>query len=154
MFMRGISPVISAVLLFLLVVALTSGLWVWITKIQSSATSAASGEYGQIESQTKSANIAFDHAEFIDNATGNDTVKIYLVKAGRSAVRRSEIILKNETGTKVTKKNIDIEPGEIKEIDFSVYPLDSFCPLGDSLEVTVYVGVIAPIRDYPITCSY
>ncbi|MBR9689455.1 MAG: hypothetical protein GOV01_00980 [Candidatus Altiarchaeota archaeon] len=156
--MKGISPVITTVLLLLMGVAAIGSSWIFIQRIQSSTTAAGSSQFENIKGQASTA-ISVDLLTVTDNTALIDdilAVKLANPSAGISKVTR--IVVKNSTGSSLSNiTTIYVSANSFSDMIVAVSnvtDVKTFCPTSTFLRVTIYSDAFVPVRDYPIECVY
>ncbi len=156
--MRGITPIITTVLLLLLAIAAIGGSWVFIQRVQTSATASGSGQFENLRAQA-SMLITYDSVSSSNKAsTQNDTITIKLANPSKVAAKVTQVILENSTGSRFSNTTaLTISPDSFKSV-VVVIPnstdITRFCPDETYVKLTVYSDAYKPIADYPVKCDY
>ncbi len=145
--MRGLSPVITTVLLLLMAIAAVGGAWVWYQRMQQQAMSGGSGQVGKYAQQ---AGIILAIDKLQPNATGTAT-KLVLANQGTEDAKVTTVELYFDNGTLIKTVSTSTT---VSANGFATIMIDGYkCTSGDTYKVTVYSGANKLLDKYPATCE-
>jgi flagellin-like protein len=147
--MKGITPVITTVLLLLMAVAAVGGAWVWYQRMQ---TSSMAGGSSQIESMVGgAATLAIDKVKC--NSTGGYNVTIMCVTTG--SITADELKIYNSTGsavvTSTSASDLTFATNTLSYVNMPNTTVAGGCVAGRTYTVDLRKGVNYFQRAYPIT---
>ncbi|MBR9689456.1 MAG: hypothetical protein GOV01_00985 [Candidatus Altiarchaeota archaeon] len=148
--MKGITPVITTVLLLLMAVAAVGGAWVWYQRMQ---TSAMAGGTGQVDNLKKTAvSISPDILECSVVSDANiGKYNLTLGNVGSESVTLTEIVLKDASstvGTESTAANLAFPANQLTMVSITN---STACITGTTYYISARIGAQYIIRNYPIT---
>jgi len=145
--MKGITPVITTVLLLLMAVAAVGGAWVWYQRMQ---TSSMAGGAGQVEQLKKTA--VSISPDLLTCETGTLNYLVKLANIGTESVTLTELAVTNSTGTLGTETvaaNLALPANVLTTIN--VTNTAGGCVTGTTFYLSARIGAQYIIRSYPIT---
>ena len=136
--MRGITPVITTVLLLLMAVAAVGGAWVWYQRMQSSAQTGGQAGVEKIKGGTGVQYLFIDTAD--DAGDGN--LSLVIGNQGPEIVNITEI--KVNTGSGLQKCQSTFSSNTISPSDFQTFNCTAIDYPGDGNTITVklYAGAV------------
>ena len=144
--MKGITPVITTVLLLLMAVAAVGGAWVWYQRMQMSSMA---GGAGQVEQLRKTAvSISTDKLEC------NSTGQYYLIMAnvGTESVTLTEMVVANSAGTSQGSTTGSSLPANVLTgVGIANSSVGTACSSGTTYYISARIGAQYIIRGYPVT---
>ncbi|MBR9680970.1 MAG: hypothetical protein GOU98_04060 [Candidatus Altiarchaeota archaeon] len=147
--MKGITPVITTVLLLLMAVAAVGGAWVWYQRMQ---TSAMAGGTGQVDNLKKTA-VSITPDELICGSGGDGGFNLTLSNVGSESVTITELTIKNATtavGTESVAANLGLPANQLTVVDVANNSA-TVCATGTTYYISGRIGAQYIVRDYPIT---
>jgi flagellin-like protein len=152
--MKGITPVITTVLLLLMAVAAVGGAWVWYQRMQ---TSSMAGGSSQIESMVGgAATLAIDKVTCLSGtSTGKYNVTILCVTTGSITV--DELKIYNSTASVVASTtdstNLTFTTNTLTYVIVANTSVAAACTSGRTYTIDLRKGVNYFQRAYPITAA-
>jgi flagellin-like protein len=154
--MKGITPVITTVLLLLMAVAAVGGAWVWYQRMQ---TSSMAGGSSQIESMVGgAATLAVDKVKCIttpSNYAGGYNITILCVTTGSITI--DEVKIYNSTagivGSETGSTNLTFATNTLTYVVVVNTSTAGGCVAGRTVTVDLRKGVNYFQKAYPITIS-
>ena len=140
--MKGISPVITTVLLLLVAVAAVGSSWVFIQRMQTSATTGSQSQVEEYQSQATII-VSLDSVTVTDNGPAvNDTLTIKLANPGIKIAKITRIVAENATGSSFSSTNtVNMAANDFT--DFTIIVLNTvdvknFCPQTKFVKISAY----------------
>lgn len=145
--MKGITPVITTVLLLLMAVAAVGGAWVWYQRMQ---TSSMAGGAGQVEQLKKTA--VSISPDLLNCEAGTLNYLVKLANIGTESVTLTELEVTNSTGTLATEADAaDLALPANVLTTINVTESGGGCISGRTFYISARIGAQYIIRSYPIT---
>ena len=147
--MKGITPVITTVLLLLMAVAAVGGAWVWYQRMQ---TSSMAGGSGQVEQLKKTAvTVSVDKL-----ACASGLFQMIMSNTGTESTTLNNVTVENAGGTVLGYNDSWTIPADSLDTDAGM--LNSTggtgdCSTGTTYYVSARIGAQFVIRDYPVTAK-
>jgi flagellin-like protein len=151
--MRGITPVITTVLLLLMAVAAVGGAWVWYQRMQTSAMAGGSGTVDQLKKTAVAVSV-----DKLECASGSGGYKMILSNVGTESTTISNVTVENAAGTVLAYNDTWIVPADSLSTDAAMLnastgaPADA-CGTGTTYYVSARIGASYVIRDYPVSAK-
>ncbi len=144
--MRGISPVITTVLLLLMAVAAVGGAWVWYQRMQ---TSSMAGGSGQVEQIKKTAVVVSPDSL---SCSGSDWVLV-LVNAGSSSVTVDNVTLSTSAGGSANAYYQSWVVGADSVSSHTLSTVSGSCTSGQLYFISGRIGGAYIFRDYSLVAE-
>ena len=156
--MKGISPVITTVLLLLLALAAVGSSWVFIQNMQTSATAGSQSQVDEYQSQA-SIIVSLESITATDNSpTVNDTLTIKLANPSLKIAKITRVLAENSTGSSFSTTNtVNMAANDFTDFIIVVpntTDVKNFCPQTKFIKISVYSDAYKVINDYPMECDY
>ena len=145
--MRGITPVITTVLLLLMAVAAVGGAWVWYQRMQ---TSSMAGGSGQVEQLKKTAvTVSIDKL-----LCSGGQHQMVISNTGTESTTLNNVTVENAGGTVLSYNDSWTIPADSLDTDTAMINISaSACSTGTTYYVSARIGAQFVIRDYPVTAK-
>ena len=146
--MRGITPVITTVLLLLMAVAAVGGAWVWYQRMQ---TSSMAGGSGQVEQLKKTAvTVSVDKL-----SCSSDLFQMIMSNTGTESTTLNNVTVENAGGTVLGYNDSWTIPADSLDTDAAMLNSSGGtpCSTGTTYYVSARIGAQYVIRDYPVTAK-
>jgi flagellin-like protein len=156
--MKGISPVISMVLLLLMAVAAVGGAWVFIQTTQSRVQTSGEGTVKDVIGSGSTV-LLLDLVTATDNgATSNDTLTIKLANPSKASARITQVVIENSTGSALynsTTMTVSAQSfHDVVVVVVNTTDVKNYCPRNKFIRITVYSDAYTIVRQYPMECIY
>ena len=144
--MKGITPVITTVLLLLMAVAAVGGAWVWYQRMQMSSMA---GGAGQVEQLRKTA-VSISADKLVCNGTGE--YYFTFANVGTESVTISEIVVENGSASQMGTTTSSALPANVLTgVPVANDSVVDACASGTTYYISARIGAQYVIRGYPIT---
>ena len=143
--MKGITPVITTVLLLLMAVAAVGGAWVWYQRMQTSAMAGGSGQVDQLK-QT-AVTISVDTLR----CSSNSNYTMTLANIGTESVTLTSVTLTTSSGNSTSIGSYSSWAVSANSLDTKTTSSATVaCSAGTTYYVSGRIGAQYVIRDFPV----
>ena len=145
--MKGITPVITTVLLLLMAVAAVGGAWVWYQRMQTSSMAGGSGQVEQLKKTAVTVSVdnllcSGGHHQMVISNTGTESTTL------------NNVTVENAGGTVLSYNDSWTIPADSLDTDAAMINISaSACSTGTTYYVSARIGAQFVIRDYPVTAK-
>ncbi len=143
--MKGITPVITTVLLLLMAVSAVGGAWVWYQRMQNSAISGGSGQVEQLKQTAVSISV-----DQIKCESGTNNFLVTLANVGTESVTLTNFTLATSSGGSTVAYK---DSWTISSNSLNTGNLTGTCSTGTTYYASARIGAQYVIRDYPATAK-
>lgn len=144
--MKGITPVITTVLLLLMAVAAVGGAWVWYQRMQTSSMAGGTGQVENIKKTTVSVS-----ADKLACSSTAGHIDLTVANVGSESTTLTNLTLSDSSGNvKAFNAGPTIGADSLSTIDMANLTTLT-CSSGTTYYVDARIGAQYVIRDYPIT---
>ena len=143
--MKGITPVITTVLLLLMAVAAVGGAWVWYQRMQTSAMAGGSGQVDQLRKTATS--LSVDKLE----CSGAE-YSLTMANIGTDSATLTNLTMEDSSGNiDAYKESWTVSANTLDTNTLTNTSSVSPCTTGVTYKISARIGAQYVIRDYPIT---
>ena len=143
--MKGITPVITTVLLLLMAVAAVGGAWVWYQRMQTSAMAGGSGQVDQLRQTAVSLSV-----DEIKCESGTNNFLVTLANVGTETVTLTNFTVASSSGgTTIAYKS----SWQIGANSLDTGNLTGTCSSGTTYYTSGRIGAQYVIRDFPVSAK-